>query len=154
MRSIQTKIMNVLTQGPSVILVKTISYIYTLRFGSRFGLFVLQTHLFSSSLMRRPLTLQCAHFPHHRGTYRTSTLMSTAFILWTQHAQRMSKPACFTSEIKLNLTAGLTSCCPRCSIQIWPAKSLQVTALSRTPHLCFCYSFAPVALTWLLIVLL
>lgn len=151
MTSIQTKIMNALKQCFDTGPISKMSSWWKLMFLYIFFIFPPNSSFLSAHVT--PSDPALCSLPHH-GTYRISTLMLTAFIQWTQHAQGMSKPAYFTSEIKLNLTTGLTSRCPRCSTQIWPANSLQVAVLSRTPHLCFCYSFGPVALTWLLIVLL
>lgn len=99
-------------------------------------LFALQSHLLLLYHLGDPEL--CSPPPTHR--YTTSIHM-TGCILWTQHALRMSRPAYFTSEIKLNLTAGLTSCYSRCSLRVWPVNSLQVTMLSRTPH-------SPILLQW------
>lgn len=54
----------------------------------------------------------------------------------------------FTSMDKLNQTAGLSSCCPRCSIRVRPlADSLQVIMLSKTLYFQWCSSRSPVAHT-------
>lgn len=47
----------------------------------------------------------------------------------------------YTSKDKLNLTAGLRSCCSRCSIHVRrPARSLQVIMLSETLYFQWCTS--------------